>query len=465
MRKWAIFICIILAGCTIRGPKSSNLLPTPPVTSCISGKWPQACWWEEYQCPELNRLMVLALSSNPTIEKMRARIDFARNEAIIARSSLYPSIYFDADFAWTFLSKNGLYKALNPNLPRNVNLIDLTFNFSYDFDFWGKNRNLFYAALGRKRAQEAEEAQAELIVEASLAQAYFALKTNLVRRDLYRELFAVRKEISEMEVFLKDKALLSSLIPLLSEERLWEAQKWVEEIEKEIAYNRHLINILVGRGPDCEICIEEGLGALPEVLAAPCDLPIHLLARRPDLMAQIWRAEALSKETGAAAADFYPDISITAFLGLESVFYSRLFTPNSATTGVKPALSLPIFTAGAIAANVRGKRALFEAAVFEYNELLLQSVQEVADILSFASSVFAQKKEQDIILQKAAERFDLTLLLQNKGLENIITTLRRKEDLVERELDNIQLIYDQYVASIKLTKALGGGYLAKYCLQ
>lgn len=396
---------------------------------------------------------------------MRAKIEFARQEAIIARSSLYPLIYFDADIDWQHLAKFGLYKALNPSLPRNVYLVDLTFNFFYDFDFWGKNKNLFYAALGRQRAQEAEEAEAELLTTAALAQAYFALKTNLIRKKLYIELFEIRRKIAEMDLFLRDKALNSSLIPLLSEERLWEAQKMVEGIEKEIAFNRHLINVLVGRGPDCDICIEEGLGTLPDLLAPPCDLSMNLLSRRPDLMAQIWRAEALSKEVGAAAADFYPDISITAFLGLESVFFSRLFEPNSVTTGVKPALSLPIFTAGAIAANVRGKRALFEAAIFEYNELLLQSVQEVADILSFASMVFEQKREQDIILQKAKERFDLTLLLQNKGLENIITTLRRQEDLVERELDNIQLVYNQYVASIKLTKALGGGYLAQYCIK
>jgi outer membrane protein TolC len=115
---------------------------------------------------------------------------------------------------------------------------------------------------------------------------------------------------------MKSKALYSLLTPLAGHENVQEAQKVLIDIEDEIKFDKHLLNTLVGRGPDEDLDVGLELSAVPEKLTLPETLSIDLLARRPDLMAQIWKVEALSKDVAIAKADFYPSVNLMAFAGL-----------------------------------------------------------------------------------------------------------------------------------------------------
>lgn len=466
-----IFILLGLNGCHLqlsKQEKCRNILPVPALPVSLQkavdtpyfslGNWPRSCWWQDFGSQTLSSLIETAFAYNPNINEVRARVEEAKQLAVISRSRLFPLIYFNFDETWTYLSKNGLYRALNPKIPLNADLIDLTLSFTYEFDFWGKNANLFYADMGRAFAQIAEVRQAELIISTGIAQAYFALKTNLVRKHIFTRLVEITRAYADLESFLKAKALSSELPPLFAGEKTLEMQKLLLGVEDEISAGIHMINALAGRGPDCPFEMQEALEPLPATLAIPCDLSMNLVARRPDLKAQIWRVEALSYDVGAAIADFYPDFNLGALLGLESVFYSLLFRADSSTVSLKPAISLPIFTAGAIAANVGVKKARFDEAVFQYNALVLRSVQEVADVLSFGETVYEQQKAQEQIVGKAKERYELTAFLQEKGLANQLETWNLEIEFLERELERVVLLYNQYVASVKLIKALGGGY-------
>ena len=463
-----------LTGCCVSLSKSrqtENLLPRPSLEESrenslntpffARGEWPSETWWEMFDTPQLNALIEMALDLNPTIQSVKTQIAFTKERAIIARSRLFPLIFFDATDSWQYLSEHGLYRAFNPTLPLSASLIDLTFSFSYEFDFWGKNTHLFYAAIGEEKAAIAETAAAQLIITTGLAQAYFALKANLHRKRLYEQLVDVQNKTYVLEKHLLKNSLFSNLPPLQSEEQVFEAKKLLEEVEAEIAADRHLISILIGIGPDSPLAIDDTFCSLTAKILLPDTLSIDLLARRPDLMAQIWRVEALGHVVGAAIADFYPRINLTGFAGLESVLYSVLFTPGSLTCNLEPALSLPIFTAGAIRANVGAKKAEFDAAVFDYNTLLLKSAQEVADFLAFAQSIFQQKKEQESIVQKARARYELTYLRKQNGLDSLFDVYAIEIELIQKELENVTLLYSQYLAAIKLIKALGGGYYSE----
>ncbi|MES2121830.1 MAG: TolC family protein, partial [Chlamydiota bacterium] len=243
-----------------------------------------------------------------------------------------------------------------------------------------------------------------------------------------------------------------------------EAEKRVWGIREEVETDKHLLNILIGNGPDAPLDIAEMLPPLPSQLEIPQTVSIDLLSRRPDLMAQIWRVEALANEVGAAKADFYPNINLTGFLGLESVLYALLFKSSSKTAGLEPAIHLPIFTAGAIRANIRAKKALFDDAVEQYNALILQSTQEVSDLLIFAEALFHQKQEQEGIVASAETRYDVTRLRNQMGLDSLLETYALQEEVIAKELDNVTLLFGQYAAAIKLIKSLGGGYQSEYSI-
>jgi NodT family efflux transporter outer membrane factor (OMF) lipoprotein len=473
-KKW-IFGCLFcLYGCVSlpKDEQTANLLSPPSIELSIekslesgffkSSDWPESNWWTIFQSDPLNRLISEALMQSPTIQGIEKRVESAKQTAKVARSKLFPLIFFDAEESWELLSHHGLYRAFNPHLPISGYLVDLTLSFTYEFDFWGKNRNLFLAALGENKAQEAESAEVQLIVTTSLAQSYFALKTNLLRENLYEQLLQAREEIFKLQNLLQEKALLSKLHPLLSEENLLEAEKWLLSIKNEIETDRHLINILRGQSPDAPLELDQEISSPLKYLPLPSNLSLDLLARRPDLMAQIWRVEVLAHEVGAAKADFYPDINLTAFLGLESTRYHFLLNSHSKRAALQPAIHLPIFTAGAIRANIRAKKAQFDAAVNDYNNLLLRSAQEVADLLILAQTIYQQKEDQEQIVEAAEQRFELTDLRQQKGLDDMLSWYFAKEEWIFKQLEDVSLLYSQYLATIKLIKALGGGYRSEY---
>ena len=451
---------------------SENLLSNPNLDSSIAdsldtpyfskGQWPEQNWWESFDSKQLNELMDSALTQNPTLQNIEQRVNQAKQQSTIARSKLFPLLFFNASDNWQYLSKTGLYRTLNPNIPRNASLIDLTLAFTYEFDFWSKYRNIFKAALGREKAEEATHAQTKLIITTAVAQGYFALMTHLSKADLIRELYEVRKGIFDLQELLLASGLYSKIPVYLAEERVLESEKLIDEIEQEIATNKHVINALVGRGPDFPILVDINIHSMPKKLAIPENLSIELLSRRPDLMAQIWRVEAFASEVGAARADYFPNINLRAFLGIETVHYANLFNPENGTAGVAPALSLPIYTASAIQANIDSKRAQFDAAIFEYNDLILKSSQEVADLLALAKSIFDQQARQTSIVESANARLDLIRLRQQSGLDNGLQQLAFQEEVLQKKLTDIDLIYGQYLASIKLIKALGGGYTSDF---
>jgi NodT family efflux transporter outer membrane factor (OMF) lipoprotein len=473
--RWIMvsFVLIFLAGCTMsEEEKTQYLIGHQSLETSVAksletsfftvGQWPEAKWWEVFGSERLNSLMEVALDQNPTLQNVEQRVELAKQEAMIARSKLLPLLFFNGSDNWAYLSKNGLYKAFNPSLPRNAYDVDLTLAFTYEFDFWSKYRNRFRAAIGRQKAEEAQQAQVELIVTTSVAQAYFALKTNLIKSRLLRELFAAQKGILGLQNSLLKNALYSKIPVYLAKENVLEVEKQIEAVEEEIATDRHLLNILVGQGPDTKLDVDTALPPLPKSIVIPETLSAELLSRRPDLMASIWRVEAWAHEVGAARAEYLPNINLAANLGVESVTWKKLFYSSSITPGILPSFSLPVYTADEIQANIDAKLAEFYAALQDYNDLVLKSAAEVADMLVISKSIFAQHEDQVEIVACAKSRYELIQLRQKKGLDNSLQNYALQIEVLQKQLDDIDLIFGQYLTTVKLIKSLGGGYFSDF---
>ncbi|HPE85208.1 MAG TPA: efflux transporter outer membrane subunit [Chlamydiales bacterium] len=451
-----------------RQEQRENMIVMPSLTDsarkaltggCFTlGDWPDDRWWESFGHSQLNALVESALEHNPTLQAVQERISYAAQEALIFRSKLFPFVSFDGEDEIGYLSKNGLIHTLNPSLPLHTNFVKLLLNLNYEIDIWGKNRNLYQAAIGKTRAEIAESNQVQLMITSAVAQTFFALKVNLYRKYLYEQIVQVRQRMYALQFFLNESALVSELVPSFSYEMLQEAKKALCVVDEEVALNRHLLNRLVGRGPDAELEFES-VSALDLVrIEIPESLSLDLLSRRPDVMAAIWRAQALAHEVGAAIADFYPSLNIKALLGLDSLEYSKVFQASSIAVSATPAIHLPIFTAGAIRAKINAKKASFNQAIFDYNQTLLQSTQEVADVLSVLESVGARLECQSRIVGQARFRFDLTELNYYAGLDNMLEVYAIEDEWLEKSLVNADLMFSQYAAAISLIKALGGGY-------
>ena len=473
--KKRFFILLLLAACS-PVPKKGTMVdpfcqPSIEETSdyaienphFVRGDWPDENWWNMFHSSELNDLVEEALEANPDILGVQAKIDRARAESIISRAQVFPLVFFDGTESLSYLSKNGLLYAFNPARGRNTDDINLDLAITYNVDLWWKYHNLFYASLGKAQADIAEASQVELVVSTAITQAYFALKTNLVRQQLYHRFKEVAEKHYEVSVLRLEKALDAGFQPAQLAINVEEAKQAIYEIDQEVRNNIHLINTLRGVGPDEEFVVDELPLDPPETMTVPSSLSLDLLARRPDLAALLWRAKALGFEIRARIADFYPNVNIKQLLGLNTLKWSNLFQMGSFYPSLQPAVHLPIFVWGEIKAGVSSKTAEYNQAVQEYNMLVLKSSQQVADLLVILDTVYKKRASQQNILENAHYRFDLASLNFEEGLADIMKVYELEVEWIQKALVDVELIYAQYASSVGLIRSLGGGYQSTAC--
>ena len=125
-------------------------------------------------------------------------------------------------------------------------------------------------------------------------------------------------------------------------------------------------------------------------LELPASAGIDLIGRRPDIVAARLRNEAAAKRIDVARADFYPNINLSALVGLQSLGLSNLFHAGSEYGNGGAAISLPIFEGGRLSGRYRGARADYDTAVATYNRTLIGALRDVADIVASRAATARQ---------------------------------------------------------------------------
>ncbi len=125
---------------------------------------------------------------------------------------------------------------------------------------------------------------------------------------------------------------------------------------------------------------------------------------------------------------------------------------------MKPALNLPLFTAGRLQANLESKIRDYNALVYEYNDLVLQSAKAVADRLNTLRSKDEELSIQSKILAKTDAIFDRDLLRFEHGIDNYFIVLEAQEEVYNQRLNQISFQHQKLLVALQLIKALGGGY-------
>ncbi|MFY9511720.1 MAG: TolC family protein, partial [Rubrivivax sp.] len=179
-----------------------------------------------------------------------------------------------------------------------------------------------------------------------------------------------------------------------------------------------------------------------------------------DLVAQRWRVEAAQREVDAARTLFYPNVSLTAFVGLSSIGLDRFVEAGARTYGAGPALRLPIFEGGRLRANLGAKTAEVDAAVEGYNSTLLRALREVADEIGSLQSLERQQRAQAEAGSAADAAYDLALQRYQAGLGNFLTVLTAQTNVLAQSRAATDLKARHLSSEVALTRALGGGYAA-----
>ncbi|MBV9509847.1 MAG: efflux transporter outer membrane subunit, partial [Caulobacteraceae bacterium] len=343
--------------------------------------WASDRWWDAYGDPQLSALIDEALAHSPTLAQAEARMRAADAEVEQSRAALLPNASFNGSVSETESSRAiGFPPLIQGFLPKGYNAeSSLTFNASYDLDLFGKNRAALAAAVSEAEAQKADLAQARLTLSTSVAQAYADFARLIAERDAAADDVQDRMASAKLVSNRVQNGLDTQAELKQAEAATPSSQADVEALDEQILIARHRLAALLGEGPDRGLDITAPPTEAIKPFGLPSDLRVNLVGRRPDIVAARLRVEAAAKKIDQARADFYPNISLSGYIGQQALYLQNMFTPAAAIGSLGPAVSLPLFEGGRLRGAYRGARAAYDEAVDSYNQTLITALQDVAD--------------------------------------------------------------------------------------
>jgi NodT family efflux transporter outer membrane factor (OMF) lipoprotein len=219
---------------------------------------------------------------------------------------------------------------------------------------------------------------------------------------------------------------------------------------------RNALAALTGQGNRPVVSGTPSLASARQI-ALPTELPADLLGQRADIVAARWRVEAAAHDVKSAKAQFYPNINLMAFAGLSSIGLGRLLDAGSQQWSVGPAIRLPIFDAGRLRANLRGKTADLDAAVESYNAAVLDAIHDVADQVASGQSIARQQAQQRDAQAAAEGAYQIALQRYRAGLGSYLNVLSAEGAVLNQRRLGVDLAARALDNQVALMRALGGG--------
>jgi NodT family efflux transporter outer membrane factor (OMF) lipoprotein len=308
------------------------------------------------------------------------------------------------------------------------------------------------------QASKADAEVVKLTLTSAIARDYNQLARLYALRDIAQQEVGQREQIDRITAGRIANGLDTEVERKTAQANLASSRATLASLDGSIVTTRYQLAALLGAGPDRGLSIARPTLGIGDEVRLPDNLPADLVSRRPDLVAARWRVDALTHDVKEAKAEFYPDINLSAAIGLDAFGFGRFLTAASRTANAGPAVHLPIFDGGELRAQLKGRYADFDNAVAGYNQTLVTALSEVATQLAQIRSTDAQLVDAEAA-QDAARSADQLALTQYKGgLTNQLTVLNADTNALAADEAVANLKMNRRDQQIALAQALGGGY-------
>jgi multidrug efflux system outer membrane protein len=487
---------VLLAGCAV-GP--DYVQPTTPQASSYKepAPWKKANprddiskgnWYSVFHDAELNKLEGEAQSNSFTLRAAVARVSEARAVARQTEAQFFPSIDFTGDYTRERTSpNNGQLLAQTPGASAGVpvaiaggggttaligasngqgqphtfdSATVVPFDLSYEVDIWGRVRRAFEASGDAAQASVADFENVLLGLKADVATNYFALRTADSQIDVQRRTIKSFQDNLNLTNSRFQGGISTELDVEQAKATLAAAQSQLAAFQQSRAQLEHAVAVLIGRPPEGFTIPYSPLDTrLPRV---PAGLPSDLLERRPDVAAAERRVASQNAEIGVAIAAYFPVVHLTGQTGFDSGDLGMLFNWESRIWSYGPNIQFPIFEGGQISANVKQQRAAYEENVANYRQQVLVAFQDVEDSLSALRYLSEQSEAENRAFLSYKRALDLTNQRYTTGLVSYFDVIQAEGLELNAEQLYVQIEGNRVGSTVRLIKALGGGWADSY---
>jgi NodT family efflux transporter outer membrane factor (OMF) lipoprotein len=457
-----VVLCAGTAACSLAPAYAP---PAPPdVTTFKEDKgWTQAQpadalprggWWQVFRDPVLDGLEAKVDAANPTLAQALARYQAAQGFLGVAEAAQGPRIGANGSFTTNRQSDNRPLRGKGQPDEYAANTIGV--QLDYEIDLWGRVRNEVAAQKANVQASAADLASARLSLEAQLADDYVQLRGLDAQADLLAQTVAAYEKTDSLIGKRHTDGLSSKLDVDRSRTLLETARAQASEVASRRALLEHAIASLAG-----ETASTFSLSANPQAVAAPNtppSVPSELLQRRPDVASAERRMAAANAEIGVARAAFFPVLSIDGVAGFQNTGGPNLLSAPNSYWGIGPQLLFTIFDAGRRHAQEDVAKAQYDQAAAAYRGQVLQAFQDVEDALSLENRLAAEAVDQIQAVQAAEEAQALALKRFQRGVISYLDVITAQTAALQAEQAAFDLATRRSEASIRLVRAIGGGW-------
>ena len=463
MRRAIIIGMLALGACTV-GPNYQ-----PPKVS-LPAAWPAQSvplpdardWWRDLGDARLNALVERALKDNLDIEQALARIDQTRAQAGLARANQLPAAEVDGSLARSRQSLDaglGQISHYVPSYPRVANEAQLGLSAAWQLDFAGGNRRAREAALAQLSGAHAGADAARLTVAGAVAEAYIDLRTtqarlaNLTER---RALLAQRRQIMSARIRLGEA-------PRTAGNDMDAALAGIDAVlpplRSAVILQRNRIDVLVGAaaGTDLpELAPDDHLLTAPLPADPAAGTPAQMLRRRPDLRIAEARLIAANAQIGAAMAEYWPKLSLSALAGFDSTQLSSFGSgPSQVLTGAV-GLRWRLFDFARVQAGIDAAHGATREALAAYRGAVLQAGADVENAYAQLAASRGQADARINALTAARAALASTQRAERLGQISRDALLEARINTLAAEDEAIAARGGAWAAAVGCNRAIGG---------
>ena len=508
---------LLLAGCTLAPGYRTPSLPTAPTFPANAAYHPQAAaaqpalavsadalgWHDFFIDPRLRRLIEIALRSNRDLRT--AMLDIAQSQAQyrVQRSDLFPSIGLTGAAQYQGLSNSGLVgtsaggssstgasssagtgtgtgtgagtsvgtgASTSASTGASTSAGSSgkgggTFRYftagvgfsSYEVDLFGRLRSLTRQAFENYLAQRENRRAVQLTVVGQVATDYIALLSDQALLKVTADTLHTQQETERLTQAEFDHGATTLLTLRQVQTSVATAQANLAQYTRQAAQDENVLVLVVGAPLPADLPPPNPLGAQTLTLDLPAGLPSDLLTRRPDIMQAEHTLRGAYADIGAARAAFFPQITLTASDGVQSLKLSHLFTGGATTWSFAPQITVPIFTWGQNRANLDLAKIERDLDVVAYEQAIQTAFREVSDALVARATYFDQTRAQQAQVDESTDYYRLANMRFQAGVDTYLTALDAERTLYAAQQTLITVREAQLQNLVTLYRVLGGG--------
>lgn len=458
-------LLLILNACTMA---PEYLRPTMPVAETIPGaeavaaehgttdqnvaKVSEIGWRDVFIDPLLQTLIETALANNRDLRETALNVEAYQAQYRIQRSALLPTI-----------AGNG-YGLKQRSLGGTNHLTSEAYSLevgttAYELDLYGRIRNLKDQALEQYLATQETYKSTTISLVAEVARSYF---TWLTDKELLQISEDTRKNEEESYTLIEQRtqAGIANKLDLAQARTSLETVKAnLALYRRQVAQDLHYLTLLTGTSlPETVMNTRRSLSDLAPLSVMESTLSSTVLLDRPDIMAAEHELIGANASIGAARAAFFPTVSLTASAGVISSDLSGLFDGGSGSWLFSPTISLPIFTAGRLKAELDVAKIKKDISIARYEKAIQSAFREVSDSLTARDTYKDQVRAQKANLQANEDYYTLARERYQQGVDSFLILLDAQRSLYSSRQNYLSLNLAQLANQVNLYKVLGGGW-------